>query len=354
MVSEFNPLNEERLGPEGSNKDQNALEQVLVNNFLKTQNMLSLASNGKLTTAAQELKSVPSSPGGAGGLNVRSKSRQLQLNMNGPQQSTARSRRLASSMSSTNFPELRKQNDFAPSAAYNTAKQSVDAKNTAEMMVNAEQQEAGAERVDTKQQSASELAKIQPTSALSIEHDMLVTQCESQPRTELVVKFVDFSSKYGLGYMLSNGSYGVLFNDSTKIILHPNLFHFDYIERPKQQPVLNSKGQATESVTDQVSHFDFFNYPESINKKVVLLQHFKSYLDGNQKFKPLEFNYTKENAPRRQEIDNEKLVYIKKWKRAKKAILLRNTNKIIQVMFQDLSELILCSGSGMVTFVNSK
>jgi len=114
------------------------------------------------------------------------------------------------------------------------------------------------------------------------------------------VKFVDFSSKYGLGYMLSNGSYGVLFNDSTKIILHPNQFHFDYVERSKQQPVLNSNGQATESLTDQVCQFDFFNYPESINKKVVLLQHFKSYLDGNQKFKPLDFEFTKENTPVRQ------------------------------------------------------
>jgi len=130
-------------------------------------------------------------------------------------------------------------------------------------------------------QSTSELAKIQPTSALTLDHALLVTPCESQLRTELVVKFVDFSSKYGLGYMLSNGSYGVLFNDSTKIILHPNQFHFDYIERPKNQPALNNNGQATESVTDLVSHFDFFNYPESINKKVVLLQHFKSYLDGN-------------------------------------------------------------------------
>ena len=103
-----------------------------------------------------------------------------------------------------------------------------------------------------------------------------------------------------------------------------------------------------------MSHFDFFNYPESINKKVVLLQHFKSYLDGNQKFKPLEFSFTKENAPTRQDCDDKQLVYIKKWKRAKKAILLRNTNKIIQVMFQDQSELILCSGSGYVTFINSK
>ena len=50
----------------------------------------------------------------------------------------------------------------------------------------------------------------------------------------------------------------------------------------------------------------------------------------------------------------DQLVYIKKWKRARKAILLRNTNKVIQVMFQDQSELIIYSGSGYVTFVNSK
>lgn len=48
------------------------------------------------------------------------------------------------------------------------------------------------------------------------------------------------------------------------------------------------------------------------------------------------------------------LSHIKKWKRARKAILLRNSNRVIQVLFQDQSELILCSGSGYVTFVNSK
>ena len=106
-------------------------------------------------------------------------------------------------------------------------------------------------------------------------------------------------------------------------------------------------------MTDSVTPYNFFDYPESINKKVVLLQHFKSYLDGNQKFKPLEFNFTKENAPEREKTD-QPLSYIKKWKRAKKAILLRNTNKVIQVLFQDQSELILCSGSGYVTFVNAK
>lgn len=149
----------------------------------------------------------------------------------------------------------------------------------------------------SSKQSSSELARIQPTSALTIDHELLVQKTESQPQTELVTKFVDFSSKYGLGYLLSNGSYGVLFNDSSKIVLHPNCFHFDYVERSKSQPANTSSGQAMESITDQVSQFDFFNYPEAIRKKVVLLQHFKSYLDGNQKFSPLEFDFTKETAP---------------------------------------------------------
>lgn len=82
--------------------------------------------------------------------------------------------------------------------------------------------------------------------------------------------------------------------------------------------------------------YDFFNYPKTINKKVILLQHFKSYLDGNQKFKPLEFKHSPDNPPARLGFGNStSQSYLKKWKRAKKAILFRLSNKIIQVLFQD-------------------
>lgn len=41
-------------------------------------------------------------------------------------------------------------------------------------------------------------------------------------RAEIYVKkWVDYSSKYGLGYLLSNGATGVFFNDATKIVLNP-------------------------------------------------------------------------------------------------------------------------------------
>ncbi len=37
-----------------------------------------------------------------------------------------------------------------------------------------------------------------------------------------VKKWVDYSTKYGLGYLLSDGSTGVYFNDSTKIVVDKN------------------------------------------------------------------------------------------------------------------------------------
>ena len=33
-----------------------------------------------------------------------------------------------------------------------------------------------------------------------------------------VQKWIDYSSKYGIGYMMSNGAIGVYMNDTTKII----------------------------------------------------------------------------------------------------------------------------------------
>lgn len=149
---------------------------MLVDNFLKTQNLLNLAPNGKLLST-QELQSNPSSPGGAGGLSVRNTSRQL--NLNGQQQLNNKVRRLAASMSSANIPELRKQNDFTPMANYNTAKQPTDSKNVVEMQVAQDRDDQDADPVNSKQHSTSELAKIQPTSALTIDHDMLVTKSET-------------------------------------------------------------------------------------------------------------------------------------------------------------------------------
>ncbi len=46
-----------------------------------------------------------------------------------------------------------------------------------------------------------------------------------------VTKWVDYSSKYGLGYLLSDLSAGVFFNDSTKIVAESTGSQFYYYER---------------------------------------------------------------------------------------------------------------------------
>lgn len=96
---------------------------------------------------------------------------------------------------------------------------------------------------------------------------------ESTNDKELYVKkWVDYSSKYGLGYLLTNGNSGVFFNDCTKIIYDPVKDYFEYIERKNSERV------------DVVSAYTFNNYPKDLHKKVTLLLHFRSYLEGIRAF----------------------------------------------------------------------
>jgi polo-like kinase 1 len=168
-----------------------------------------------------------------------------------------------------------------------------------------------------------------------------------------VKKWVDYSSKYGLGYLLSNGFTGVFFNDSSKIILNPQGWTFNYIERrqtDKQEIV------STHSLSD---------YPKDLQKKVTLLQHFRSYLEGdtnsigtNNKAPSIEKNLINPTIDVEKSEDPSKktfnFIYVKKWMRTKHAIMFRLSNKIVQVCFQDHTEIILSSESRVVTYVNKK
>ena len=170
-----------------------------------------------------------------------------------------------------------------------------------------------------------------------------------------VKKWVDYSSKYGLGYLLSNGFSGVFFNDSSKIILNPVTSQFNYIERrmsDKQEII------STHTMTD---------YPKELQKKVTLLHHFKNYLEGdNNNNEPQSDASTrtpaegenKDDADKDKDKDKDKkdkpFTYVKKWMRTRHAIMFRLSNKIVQVCFQDKTEIILSSESRVVTYANKR
>jgi polo-like kinase 1 len=196
-----------------------------------------------------------------------------------------------------------------------------------------------------------------------------------------VVRYVDYTSKYGLGYLLNTGAAGVYFNDSTKIVLSPDGTIFQYIERRKSD---------SNFVTDASTQFhSLFAYPVELQKKVLLLKHFKNYLieqhkscmagnEGNSNYsEPVQslpmmqdngvgsganpnipfgfssiFNVT--GSDRLNIEESSDMVFVKKWVRTRHAILFRLSNKTVHVVFFDRSEVMLSSEDRVITYVNKQ
>ncbi|VDQ09525.1 unnamed protein product [Trichobilharzia regenti] len=79
-----------------------------------------------------------------------------------------------------------------------------------------------------------------------------------------VSKWVDYSDKYGLGYQLCDNSYGVVFNDVTRLLLTTNEENIQYID---------------EKGTERL--YTLSQHPDYLSKKVTLLTCFKSYMHQN-------------------------------------------------------------------------
>lgn len=162
-----------------------------------------------------------------------------------------------------------------------------------------------------------------------------------------VTKWVDYSSKYGVGYILSDGSIGVYFNDSTKIILAPDGGQFDYITRRTQE-----KPEVRSTHT-------FDDHPEDLKKKVTLLRHFKNYMLTDVLEKKDGASVGESSLPPPQQAPQASYApgtvpFVKKWTRNKHAIMFQLSNKIVQVVFFDRTEAVLSSKAHAVTYVDKR
>lgn len=154
----------------------------------------------------------------------------------------------------------------------------------------------------------------------------------------MVKKWVDYSSKYGLGYLLSNEATGVYFNDSTKIIQDPNRHHFNYITR---------RGLDLQDV--EPKEYTIVDHPKDLMKKVALIKYFTVNLGVEKKAEAPILEIVQDPV---RKVDD--IVYVKKWMVSKHAIMFRLSNKVVQVNFQDHTEIMLSSKTKMVTYVNKK
>jgi hypothetical protein len=160
-----------------------------------------------------------------------------------------------------------------------------------------------------------------------------------------VTRYVDYTSKYGLGFLLNDGSSGVYFNDSTKAVHSATCDSFIYVER---------RGGADR---EPVSMYTLTNFPEdALKKKVTLLQHFRSYLMEQQKraedageAEPLSSIFEERQDVSTTDVP---MVFMKKWIKTKHAMLFRLSNGTVQVLFYDMTEVLISSEGRLITFVD--
>lgn len=144
-----------------------------------------------------------------------------------------------------------------------------------------------------------------------------------------IVNWHDLTDKYGLGYLLSDRSIGVFFNDNTRMISDPSGRRGLYIDGGSQQFMMD-------------------RYPPALHKKVMLLDVFRKQLlsDDTQRGPETPFD--------------EDSMYLKKWVKTKQGIffVLSPVSKmdgegIIQVNFaEDNSRVLLHQAGTQVTYVD--
>lgn len=181
-----------------------------------------------------------------------------------------------------------------------------------------------------------------------------------------VVRYVNYTSKYGLGFLLNNGAAGVYFNDNTKIVLSSDCTVFQYIERKRRSSLSGTSGSSGEHAFQ--THY-INSHPPELQKKVTLLKHFRNYLVDQQRihgeggdteagenggfpasvstgsctnmesnamdaseFQALLGNRTGENIS---SVTTSIIPFLKKWVQTRHAILFRLSNKTVQVVFFD-------------------
>ncbi|KAJ3342186.1 DNA topoisomerase 1 [Gonapodya sp. JEL0774] len=172
---------------------------------------------------------------------------------------------------------------------------------------------------------------------IAIEDDTrskLATTESPEINDELFVsKWIDYSHKYGLGYQLTNGCVGVYFNDASSLVVSPDNKYFEYLYKTPGRNEMNR------------SRARMDNFPEVLQKKVTLLQHFRQYIKDNlSKHMP---SYCFSDT----EVVN--MDFVTKHVRSQQAVVFRLSNKIVQLNFFDHTKVILSEEGKAVTFIGS-
>uniref|UniRef100_A0A1Q3EWP4 polo kinase n=1 Tax=Culex tarsalis TaxID=7177 RepID=A0A1Q3EWP4_CULTA len=144
-----------------------------------------------------------------------------------------------------------------------------------------------------------------------------------------VSKWVDYSDKYGFGYQLCDEGMGVMFNDTTKLIMLANGLNVHFIDK-----------EGTET------YMDIHNYPPQMEKKMKLLSYFKRYMTEH-------LVKAGAGAVNVESDQISRIPHLHTWFRTMCAVVMHLTNGTVQLNFSDHQKIILCPLMRAVTLMDS-
>lgn len=144
--------------------------------------------------------------------------------------------------------------------------------------------------------------------------------------TYWISKWVDYSDKYGIGYQLCDNSVGVLYNDSTRIVLHQDGDKLQYVDKDCLEKFC--------SVT---------NHPIELKKKVSLVDYFRKYMNEHL------LKAGSQAAPKEGD-DICRLPMLRTWFRTRSAICLWLSDGCMQInWFESHQKLVFCPNLEAIT-----
>ena len=143
---------------------------------------------------------------------------------------------------------------------------------------------------------------------------------------------MDFSSKYGIGYLLSNGSSGFYFNDGSSLILTADKKRGHYFQPGEE----NKKILVRESFLAE-------DPKESVKHKLELMMKFDGFLQAP----PMNIASPCSHA-------GSDLLFVVKFFRTSKATFFRLSHRILQVNFFDHCKLIFSNEGRTIFFIDQE
>ena len=173
-----------------------------------------------------------------------------------------------------------------------------------------------------------------------------------------ISKYFDYSSKFGFVYFINNTHIGICFNDYSNILRHinkdqndqdlANTNNYDYIYLEK-----NAQSSQNFDEIELENYLASKNTSKEIIKKFEIFKHIvNKHLKDFDEVKKIKFvnNATTYNNDG---VSN-KLFFVKKFLISKTAILFRLSNKLIQIFFNDNTELTFSTETTDFVFKNKK